>query len=254
MNNNRVTFSNNINPDDHLFRYISLAQFISMIENRKLYLKKVKLWDDPWEAPDEQLPLVREDGKPVFTESLIVSSTVGQCWTYEKDSDAMWRIYSPDRQGVMIETVAKNFCLIENLNRASLARVIYYNKDNYIEKRNEVANNRSYMFVGDMALKREAFKHENEVRLLLCLQDYHEFGDVWKIPVVGFDIDPNQFILSITFDPRADDWFVETMKKYCISKELICPTEKSTLYTKDLFETTNLVRKYEVVKSDKKDE
>lgn len=251
INTDRVIYSDNINVDDRLFRYISLAQFISMIENRKLYLKKVKLWDDPWEAPDDQLPLVGENGKPIFTESLLVSSTVGQCWTYEKDSDAMWRIYSPDRQGVMIETFAKNFCLVENLKLALLAKVVYYNKSNYIEKRYEIANNRSYAFAGDMALKREAFKHENEVRLLLCLQSYHEFGDVWEIPVVGFDMDPSQFILSITFDPRADEWFVETMKKYCMSKKLTCPVEKSTLYTKDLFESTNLVRKYETVKNDK---
>lgn len=190
----RIVYSNNININDHLFRYMSLAQFISIIENQKLYLKKVKLWDDPWEAPDDQLPLMEKDGKPIFTESLLASSTVGQCWTYEKDSDAMWRIYSPDRQGVMIETIAKNFSFIQDLKHASLAKVIYYNKNNYIEKRYEIADNRSYTFAGDMALKREAFKHENEVRLLVCLQSYHELGDVWEIPVVGFNIDPKQFI------------------------------------------------------------
>lgn len=244
----RIVYSNNINDSDHLFRYMSLAQFISIIENQKLYLKKVKLWDDPWEAPDDQLPLMGKGGNPIFTESLLASSTVGQCWTCEKDSDAMWRIYSPDCQGVMIETVVKNFTFIENLRHASLAKVIYYNKSNYIEKRYEIANNHSYTFAGDMALKREAFKHENEVRLLVCLQDYHELGDIWEIPVVGFNIDPKQFITSITFDPRAEDWFVETMKKYCMSKQLNCPTEKSTLYTKDLFESTSIIRKYETVK------
>lgn len=250
MDSNQVYFSNNIDPNDHLFRYISLAQFISMIENQKLYLRKVKLWDDPWEAPDEQLPIVRENREPIFAESLIVSSTVGQCWTYEKDSDAMWRIYSPDRQGVMIETLANNFNLVHDLRHASLARVVYYNKSNYREKRYEVANNRSYTFAGDMALKREAFKHENEVRLLLCLQAYRELESIWEVPVVGFDIDPNEFILSITFDPRADDWFVETMKKYCLSKGLVCPVGKSRLYTKDLFESTRLIRKMETVKDD----
>lgn len=248
MKNEQIIFSNNIGNDDHLFRYISLAQFLSMIENKKLYLKKVKLWDDPWEAPDDQLPIIRDNGEPVVAESLIVSSTVGQCWTYEKDSDAMWRIYSPDRQGVMLETTASDFFQVNNLRRASLSKVIYYNKDNYREKRIEVANNRSYTFAGDMALKREAFKHENEVRLLVCLQAYSELGNVWEIPTVGFDINPTQFIHSITLDPRADDWFVETMKKYCSSKQLTCPVEKSTLYAKDFFELSNLVRKYEVVK------
>lgn len=249
MDKHILTISNNIKEDDCLFRYISLAQIISMIENRKLFLRKVKLWDDPWEAPDDQLPLIRDDGKQIYSESLITSSTVGQCWTYEKDSDAMWRIYSGDRQGIMIETTVKNFTSVDNLRQASLSKVIYYNNSNYINRRKEVASNRSYSFAGDMALKREAFKHENEVRLLVCLQAYpNEIDNIWDIPVVGFGIEPEHFIKSITFDPRADDWFVETMKKYCFSKNLNCPIEKSTLYKKDLFESTNVIRKYELVK------
>ena len=248
MNSERIVYSDNINVHDRLFRYMPLAQFISIIENQKLYLRKVKLWDDPWEAPDDQLPLDRGDGNLVFTESLITSSMIGQCWTYEKDSDAMWRIYSPDRQGVMIETTANNFSLIQDLRHASLAKVIYYNKGNYREKRYEVSQNRSYIHAGDLALKREAFKHENEVRLLVCLQAYHELENPWDISAMGFDIDINQFILSVTFDPRADDWFVDTMKKYCMSKQLSCHVEKSILYTKDLFESTKLIRKYELVK------
>ena len=72
----------------------------------------------------------------------------------------MWRIYSPGRQGVMIETSIDDFYEIEDLNRAVLAKVIYFKNSNYIEKRYEIANNKSYRYAGDMALKREAFKHE----------------------------------------------------------------------------------------------
>lgn len=215
MDKHKLIVSDNIKEDDRLFRYMSLAQFISLVENRKLFLRKVKLWDDPWEAPDDQLPIIRDDGKQITAESLLTASTVGQCWTYEKDSDAMWRIYSSDRQGIMIETTVRYFSSIDNLRHASLAKVIYYNKGNYIKIRKEIANNSSYAFAGDMVLKREAFKHENEVRFLVCLQAYpNEIENIWDIPVVGFGIEPEFFIESITFDPRADEWFVETMKKY----------------------------------------
>ena len=239
--------TNNINTNANLYRYMSLAQFISLVENQKLFLKKVKSWDDTWEAPDDQLPTIMDDGSKEYSESLIVKSTVGQCWTYEKNSDAMWRIYSPDRQGIMIETEVKNFFEIDNLKRAVLAKVIYFNKSNYIEKRYEIANNKSYHYAGEMALKREAFKHENEVRLLVCLQGYKEIDNWCDIPVVGFGINPSTFLKSITFDPRADDWFVDTMKKYCESKSLICPIEKSTLYEKNFYEQAKIVIKYKVV-------
>lgn len=248
MISNKLTISSNINPDDRLYRYISLSQFISLMENRKLFLKKVKLWDDPWEAPDDQLPFIRDNGEPIKAESLLAGSTVGQCWTYEKDSDAMWRIYSSDRQGIMLETTAADFNLIDNLRHAVLARVIYFDRQNYIEKRKEIIANKSYLFAGDMALKRAAFRHENEVRLLVCLQDYYkEFGDVWEISSAEFDLVPECFLRSITFDPRADNWYVETMKKYCASKGLKCPIEKSTLYQKNFYESTNIVRRYELV-------
>lgn len=242
-----LSVTDNINKDDHLYRYISLAQFISLIENQKLFLRKVKSWDDTWEAPDDQLPIIMDDGSERYGESLIVTSTVGQCWTYEKDSDAMWRIYSPDRQGIMIETDVDSFFEIDNLKRAVLAKVIYFNKSNYVKKRYEITNNKSYRYAGDMALKREAFKHENEVRLLVCLQGYCGIGNCWDIPVVGFGINLSTFLKSITFDPRADDWFVDAMKKYCQSKSLICPIGKSTLYERNFYEEAKIVRRYEVV-------
>lgn len=248
MDNLKLKMSDNINEDDHLYRYMSLAQFISLVENKMLFLRKVKLWDDPWEAPDDQIPIIDEKGKERLSESLITSSTVGQCWTYEKDSDAMWRIYSSDRQGIMVETIAKNFYTVDNLRHASLAKVEYYNKGNYIEKRKEVANNSSYSFAGDMILKREAFKHENEVRLLVCLQGYNNVENIWDTPVIGFGIEPELFIKSITFDPRADEWYVDSIKKYCMSKNFKCPIEKSNLYKKDFYESTRLTRKYELVK------
>jgi len=65
----------------------------------------------------------------------------------------MWRIYSIDRQDIMIETLAKEFNLINNLRHASLSKIMYFNKNNYIEKREEIQRNKTYLFAGDMALK-----------------------------------------------------------------------------------------------------
>lgn len=247
-----LSISDNIDRLQNLYRYMSLAQFLSIVENKKLFLNKVKQWEDTWECPNDQLPIITDSGKKIISESSISSSTVGQCWTYEKDSDAMWRIYSPDRQGIMIETTVDSFFEINNLRRAVLAKVLYFNISNYIDKYNEISNNKSYRYAKDMALKREAFKHENEVRLLVCLQGYKEFEKWWSIPVVGFEINPLSFIKSITFDPRADEWFVNTMKKYCKSHGFICPIEKSTLYEKNFYEESKLAIKYEPIPNNEK--
>lgn len=104
-----LSFTDNINENDSLYRYISLAQFLSLVENEELLLKKITLWEDTWEGLDKQIPRRKDDGGLEYPHTTLADSVVGQCWTYEKDSDAMWRIYSPDKQGVMIETKAKNF-------------------------------------------------------------------------------------------------------------------------------------------------
>lgn len=242
--NQRLFVTDNIDVDKSLFRYMSLAQFLSIVENKQLFLNKIQRWEDPWEGPDEQIPTIMENGRLEFPISTIKSETVGQCWTYEKDSDAMWRIYSPDRQGVMIETTVEQFQNIQDLDRAVLAKVIYFNEENFIEKRMELQSNKSYKFVNDMALKREAFKHENEVRLLMCLAKNKNIPNYKEISVLGIRIEPERFIKSITFDPRADQWFVDTMKQYCVSRGFQCPIQKSELYNKNFYEKTHIVQRY----------
>lgn len=250
MCKSNVYISDNIDPNLSLYRYMSLAQFLSIVENNKIFMNKVKSWEDPWEGPDDQIPVQLENEKIEQHDSFLTATTVGQCWTYEKDSDAMWRIYSPDRQGIMIETNIESFGGVRNLREAVLAKVIYYNRDNYIEKRNEISENKSYRYAGDMALKREAFKHENEVRLLVCLQAYGDIKEALKTSSMSFDLNPLSFIKSITFDPRADDWYVNTMKLYCASKGFKCPIEKSSLYEKDFFKKLRLVKRYETIEGD----
>jgi hypothetical protein len=96
-----------------------------------------------------------------------------------------------------------------------------------------------------MVLKREAFKHENEVRLLVCMQAYREINkSPFHINIYGFNFNPSFFIDSITFDPRADDWFVDTMIKYCKRKGFTCPITKSKLYQNTLYDDTKLIVTY----------
>lgn len=85
-----------------------------------------------------------------------------------------------------------------------------------------------------------AIKYSNDT-------EYKEIENPFVVSYKDFIFDPLVFIKSITFDPRADDWFVETMKKYCISKGFTCPVEKSLLYKKDFFDKVKLVKKYETV-------
>lgn len=253
MNKSDIVFSDNIDEQDSLYRYISLSQFMAFVENKELFLRKVTLWDDPWEGLDRQIPRMRDNGDLEYPNCSLAESVVGQCWTYEKDSDAMWRIYSSDKLGIMIESKASNFRTIENLKRAILVKVKYFNNENFLSKWHEINNDRSYRFAGTMALKREAFKHENEVRLLVCMQGYYDEDiNPWDLKSYGFKVSPFEFVESITVDPRAEEWYVNTIKKYCDSKGFNCSVSKSNLYQNQtrFSEEIKLVQTYAPVKKD----
>lgn len=175
----------------------------------------------------------------------------GQCWSLNGESDALWRIYSPNKEGLMIETTVKNFHLIKDISYGMLAPIIYY--DDLRTALETVSNSNRYKMFGNALIKRKAFEHELEVRLLVVNNERsigkHYSGDVTRIDL---DLDPFNFIDGITIDPRASDWFVYTIQDYCQRLGFKTAPQRSRLYTKDIFLTTKLARKFIAIE-DKKD-
>jgi len=76
----------------------------------------------------------------------------------------MWRIYSPGNEGVVIQTSVKKFYLLKDVRFAALGPVIYYG--DMKKALDQIKKDHQYDVFTEAFLKRNAFKHEDEVRLV----------------------------------------------------------------------------------------
>ncbi len=157
--------------EDLIYRFLSFSKFIDLVINENIVLVRPSLWDDPYEQKYFMSYLKQKMSKDKsvieninnygidygsIAEYIISNKTFISCWTHLPESDAFWRIYSDNNQSVRI-AVKKETLL--DLNDCELCDVEYrdfYNEDNLLDK----------PFYSLMSMKRKAFSHENEVRLI----------------------------------------------------------------------------------------
>lgn len=225
-----------------LFRYLKLSQFVEFIEKRQAYFTNIKCWEDTWEAPTSQLPSEKlNEEYEGNDQNLYLERMIGQCWSLEGVSDALWRIYSTEKEGILIQTTAERFRLIKGIKLAMLAPVVYYGD---LRKAIYQLKNMKYYdgIFGEGFLKRKAFEHEKEVRIITVNDEKFISKRHNSMVHVEFDLDPKSFIESIIIDPRSSDWYVETIKSYCQRAGLDVEPIKSDLYSLDIYESTGIIK------------
>jgi hypothetical protein len=228
----------NLNDETRLYRYVGLDAFIAFLETRRTVLTNVNNWDDKWEVILSKIPNVDEDGNPDPPLYSFHQELFAQCWSLVEESDAMWRIYSPSQNGLRLQTSVSKFNLIGGLARGHLGAVVYFDSVQDLLKK---ADSRRSSF-HEALFKRAAFQHEREVRFLTQAQflDHFERGSTH----ITLPLDPSEFIEGVTIDPRAEDWFVEAVVKYCKRAGLRCTPLKSALYESHPELTVGLVRRW----------
>jgi hypothetical protein len=95
----------NLQPADlnrFVYRITTLERLYRLFESRKNVLVRPRLWDDPYENFILRQRVRHKSGE--IREYNYHESIYGQCWTFHKASDAMWRIYAPGGDGVRIRT------------------------------------------------------------------------------------------------------------------------------------------------------
>lgn len=125
----RLNIFSDLNDNTKIHRYISLSKFMNMIEyNHLVFTRIIEGWDDSWELPLSKVKYIDEEGKEMKGQYSISNDLFGQCWTTNNNSDAMWRIYSPDEQGIMISTTVDKIRELNGVKRGYIGRVHYYDK------------------------------------------------------------------------------------------------------------------------------
>lgn len=230
-----------------IYRLMEVHHLFELFENKQLVLVSPKLWDDPYEnflnhchGVDPREPNTRISyhgyGKYLF----------GQCWTYNEDNDSTWRIYSPNKNRVKVRTTIKkmHLCLSkikDEMFKSYIGKVSYLSeseiKDNISDAIHNDVIHYSNIIPKFYLKKRDTFKEENEIRLMVRLHKEEKYSnatyqdadnhDICKLPLEN----PLEVIEEIVFDPRMPNSLVRAYKSHLTNTfEFKGECRKSNIY------------------------
>ena len=190
-----------------LYRILDFSRAVQIFESESLYFAHPQTWDDPYEARVEH-----QSSHALFA----------QCWCQLGVSDAMWRIYSPNRMGVRISTTTKKLSAAVRATTRPLGYGWEAGPVKYLSQRDlnlrvrEIAGSLQQKFdlataVKVLYMKREAFTHESEWRATIYCPDVDR-ARVQK--GVSVAVNPHKVIDSILLDPRAPQELVDAFIYY----------------------------------------
>jgi len=254
-----------------LYRFITFEQFVDIVVRQRMYLTQMLRWDDPYEARplrelvNEILDTRVDENVPRRVKDEIIAyvyrGLYAQSWTMLDESDALWRIYSPDKMGVRITVDSQD--VLDSIGNADftkpgrvniLARnVEYCSPQVALDKARQAAQvDGKYRF--DPAslcfFKREQFSHEQEYRFCVGLgypgfeldltqTDFTQAEEENRIvttlqgltfpSIQYYPIEPKA-VRAVTLDPRAPTWFLETAQHFCSKYLPNAQVNKSQLY------------------------
>lgn len=178
----KISFVLNNTP---LYRIMPLKWFKVMVENNRNTIFRPSKWDDPLETNCSNSVIATEQGDV----PLDASHWFGQCWSICEESAIMWQAFKKNEEPyvkikVDAYSLIKGLVKQDNSLRIAVLEYIRYFKPNltdYKEKINEVIAlhlwPKNFIKQGvtlaelypvyKLLTKRDVFKHEEEVRLLL---------------------------------------------------------------------------------------
>jgi hypothetical protein len=190
----------------HIYRYLSWERAVDVFQNKRLFFARPQTWPDPYE-----IQLRHRGSNQLFA----------SCWCQTAISDAMWRTCSPPtgdavRIGVKKDALtAAVKAWADEAGFGCRSRLVDYDSaENVRTRTRELARKLRFKFdlltaTDALFLKREAFRHENEWRILIFGEGVPP-GD----PGTFIPIDPPTVIASVLLDPRAPTDLVEQRSQF----------------------------------------
>jgi hypothetical protein len=229
-----------INWDTPIYRVYPIERLTQLFGEKKDTLVKPQMWDDPFENLVFQQTATLSDGQTVYFDN-IRHKFYGQCWTLNiEETDALWRIYSPEKDGVRVKTTLRK--LFDNFFDPTYKWAmisfyigkIMYESAAQIQKYFEEPDNLQMIFdtsgegsVQTLLIKRTEYKHENEVRLIYSANG--ETNDTAS-NFYQYSFAPNEILDELLFDPRFDNDLYATKKAEFITQGFVGQIDKSKLY------------------------
>ena len=237
--------------DTTLWRYMDLAKYLSLLENRALFFARADKLGDPFEGAwsdanlrylelAKDLPTGSGHSNEALAWRMIVKATkedrrftLINCWhASNHESEAMWRLYSGLGYGLAIKTDFKTFIHSFTDRVPDIIGNVEY--ISYETDQMPWSMNAPFLH------KRVSFGHENEVRAILSCHNLTETdrSDVKKIDYskdiceigMPFSIDPEELIQGVVVSPYAESWILDlaasVSKRYGIG-DVVRPSSMS---------------------------
>lgn len=223
--------------DGSLWRYMDLAKFIDLLITKELFFTRQLILSniDPLEGTytrgtyelfdtikiniegnkDKDKKRARDVLKHATAQMVpIMKRIYCICCLHQnrRESDAMWKIYAKDNQGVAIKCSIDNFLnSIDPLykDKIILRKVVY---NDYLSE-NQRENISMPVFHKDIS-----YEHENEVRAIIWDEtiDGKTYEEMINMPLskgIKIPIDPNICIDEIVLAPDVANWYKELVIK-----------------------------------------
>jgi hypothetical protein len=198
-----------LDPNQKIYRVISIKRFFELIEDEILVLIKPYKWNDPFEDLLSKTVTINSKGEHIGFN--ITKDYYGQCWTLREECDGIWRNYASLDNGVRIETTVKQLltllfeyekkwqnisCFIGKVEYLSESEILSFLQDsNFIHWVTDTTGKNP---AKTLLIKRKEFQYEKEVRLLYASRETTDKGSI--LPV---KINPKELFQSFCFAPKT---------------------------------------------------
>jgi hypothetical protein len=189
-----------------IYRIVSLEKLLDMFVSAENTLVKPNQWEDTFENFILKAKVKLKGGSVITYD--IHDRIYGQCWTLQNSSDAIWRIYSTNKESLRVRTTIGN--LFQSLSdtqrelgefKCCIGKVEYLTDKELMRQANSTFREDGVYqedIFRSLLIKRRAFSHESEVRLLFDTYSKQQAKDkIYKYP-----IDPHSLISQVMIDPR----------------------------------------------------
>jgi hypothetical protein len=197
-----------------------------VLRSRQLVLVAPHRWEDPFEVLSQSVILVDPRSEPPETQPLddFLRPAYAQCWSRIEESDTLWRAYSrvfkdthfqrnlfPRDEGVQVRSSPRKLLAAlqawaaDNPGYACFVGAvrylprtgIYHHLEALLNRHGPEALGHGELRAELLLLKRDAFAHEAEVRIIAVSERSAEEED--RLVVA---IDPSEVFDEVTFEPR----------------------------------------------------
>lgn len=219
-----------------LWRYMEIAKFISMLEQKAIWLARADTFGDKHEGqfPNEMREYISKayrdfdgsDNSPVKDandfQDYLIKNTFISCWHHNLEENmVMWEIYGRDKNAVAIQTTVEN--MVNNVDTSALSGHSLIFKDVIYKDADEISG--VLLYEDCFFRKRRHFSFEREVRISLDtysrLSPTKDTPHGHKLPAFLSGI-----INKVVVHPDSPKWFFDVVDSVAAKYELHAPIER----------------------------